>query len=194
MMQQHALVLLGCRGSGKDTLYQQFASDPAHFGAVRNCKFSELTKSLVASAFGVRREDLEDKLLRTTPVNPDYLGDLTTLDLLDALYHATHLSSSSCRRLAEANVKYTVARAKASKAPLLVFTDVRRKAEAEAVAREFPYTALHLHRVGTYPTDTDKGILDASDVLDACHYTIKSGESPEQTYTKVKTLLQKLEN
>ncbi len=188
MDSKHALVLLGCRGSGNDTLAAEFEkhSEP---GAVRNCKFSELTKSLVAAAFAVPRADLEDKLLRTTPVNPELLGDLTTLDLLDSLYHALFLDRPSCRRLKAANIKFTLELAKRSPARLLVFTDVRRAEEAHAVAAAFPFTAVHLHREGTEYSSTDNCVDDASYLLEAVHLRVPSSEQPFATYTRLSNLL-----
>lgn len=184
MNNKHALVLLGCRGSGKDTLAAEFEKH-AEPGAVRNCKFSELTKSLVAAAFAVPRSDLEDKFLRTTPVNEPLMGDLTTLDLLDSLYHALFLERLSCRRLKAANIKFTLELAKRSSARLLVFTDIRRTEEAQAVLQNFPYTAIHLHRRAAKPSSTDNCIDDVSYLLDARHFRIPDNESPEQTYTRL---------
>jgi hypothetical protein len=185
---KHALILLGCRGSGKDTLAAEFEkqSEP---GSVRNCKFSELTKSLVAAAFAVPRADLEDKLLRTTPINPELLGNLTTLDLLDSLYHALFLERPSCRRLKEANLKYTIELAHKSTANLLVFTDIRRIEEATAVLSNFSYTAVHLHRKGAKPAPTDNGIDDVSYLLEAHHLRIAEAEHPSATYTRLSNLL-----
>jgi hypothetical protein len=185
---KHALILLGCRGSGKDTLAAEFEkqSEP---GSVRNCKFSELTKSLVSAAFGVPRADLEDKYLRTSPVNPELMGNLTTLDLLDSLYHALFLERPSCRRLKEANVKFTIELAHRTTANLLVFTDIRRIEEANAVLSNFSYTAVHLHRKGATPSPTDNGIDDVSYLLEAHHLRITEREQPFHTYTRLSNLL-----
>ncbi len=185
MDSKHALILLGCRGSGKDTLAAEFEKH-AEPGAVRNCKFSELTKSLVAAAFAVPRADLEDKGLRTTPVNLELMGDLTTLDLIDSLFHASFLERPSCRRLKAANVKFTIELAKRSPARLLVFTDIRRTEEAHAVLQHFSYTAVHLHRQGATPSSTDNSIDDASYLLEASHLRIPEKEQPFETYTRLK--------
>lgn len=189
-MHQHALVLLGCRGSGKDTLareLQQQALDPA---LVYNCKFSALTKALVASAFGVPLADLEDKRLRTTPVNPDYMGDLTTLDLLDSLFLALSVDHPSTNRLKRANVIYCLGRARASQASLVVFTDVRRLSEAAEVVQAFPsHTFVYLSKHDAHESTSDRYIRDIAVEYSASTLRIRAKDTPDLTYKKLIGLL-----
>jgi hypothetical protein len=188
--QQHALVLLGVRNSGKDTLAKLFVEKAAP-GSVRICKFCELTKSLVAAAFAVPVSDLENKELRTLPLNPALMGDLSLLDLLDALFFATELPKPSCKRLAEANRIFCRELAKRAEAELLIFTDIRREEEAKVVLQTFPYTAVHLHRSGCKPAPTDSYIQDASNLLEAQHLSIRASETPQETYARLQALLLK---
>jgi len=188
-MIQHALVLLGCRGSGKDTLAKEFerqAHDPA---LVYNCKFSSLTKSLVAAAFGVPLSDLEDKRLRTTPVNPDYMGDLTTLDLLDSLFLALSVDHPSTNRLRRANVIYCLGRARASQASLVVFTDVRRLSEAREAAAAFPCTFVHLHKHDATEGTSDRYINDIAQEFGAYNLRIRKQDTPLVTYKRLQEIL-----
>jgi len=188
-MTQHALVLLGCRGSGKDTLAAEFQKQARDPSLVYNCKFSALTKSLVAAAFGVPLSDLEDKRLRTTPVNPDYMGDLTTLDLLDSLFLALSVDHPSTNRLKQANVTYCLGRARASNAPLLIFTDVRRMSEAREVADAFPCTFVHLHKHDAEEGTSDRYIRDIAKEFNALNVRIRKQDTPEITYKRIKELL-----
>lgn len=188
-MHQHGLVLLGCRGSGKDTLAKEFERQAHSPSLVYNCKFSSLTKSLVAAAFGVPLADLEDKSLRTTPVNPDYMGDLTTLDLLDSLFLALSVDHPSTNRLKQANVKYCLSRAKASQAPLVIFTDVRRLSEARQAAYAFPCTFVHLHKHDAIEGTSDRYIRDIAAEFSASNVRIRKQDTPTDTYNRIKGLL-----
>lgn len=189
-MKQHALVLLGCRGAGKDTLAAEFAKQAPNPSLVYNCKFSSLTKALVAAAFGVPLADLEDKRLRTTPVNPEYMGDLTTLDLLDSLFLALSVDHPSTNRLKRANVIYCLSRAKASQATLVVFTDVRRLSEAAEVVKAFPsYTFVYLSKHDAHESTSDRYIRDIAVEYNARTLRIRKNDTPDLSYKKLIGLL-----
>jgi hypothetical protein len=142
-----ALVLLGVSGAGKDTI-------ASHFPNSSNIKFSALTKILVARAFGVEEEKLEDKEWRNTSslsINGEQIF-LSAFDLLSALYHG-----APSTRLAQANIEWAMKQAKASTFP--IFTDVRRVLEMKAVVEAFTPLVILLSRPGATPTTNDKDIM-----------------------------------
>jgi hypothetical protein len=184
-MSINALVLLGFSGAGKDTI-------ASHFPSSSNIKFSALTKLLVARAFGVEEEKLEDKEWRNTSslfISGEQIS-LSAFDLLSALYHG-----APSTRLAQANIEWAMKQAKAS--PFPIFTDVRRVLEMKAVVEAFTPLVVFLSRQGVKPAANDK---DIRKVFEWCckqpivAVTLDNSFSVEQTTEQIKALIQTLNN
>lgn len=129
------LVILGNTGTGKDPLANGLVN---RFTGVKNVKFSEMTKVLLAQLFRVPRAYLEDKEWRTTKMTIGGVDtNVTPLKILNALYFGAQQSS-----LHQDNLRW-VAREVAESFP--VFTDIRRVSEFSAIRSLNPLVIRLVH-------------------------------------------------
>jgi energy-coupling factor transporter ATP-binding protein EcfA2 len=127
-----ALVLLGLRNSGKDTMFRALKE---LMPSAVNIKFSSFHKHLLGELMGIPQYVLENKTLRESlklafeggDVTFEYQSDVSMLDLLNALF----IGSAEVASLRKAHIEYAMLQFTESDFP--VFTDIRRHSELAAV-------------------------------------------------------------
>ena len=181
-MSYNALVLLGYSGVGKDTIANLLITDDKR---KVNVKFSALTKRLIERAFDYPTGALEDKQQRVEPLELNReLYELNAMDLLTALF------TSGNSRVEQAGLTYALRSIKPGQFP--VFTDVRRRQEAYAIAYNFNPLVLYLVRDDIFPSVNDSGIHFIYDCFakSSIHATINLvKDKPELTVETIKLLL-----
>jgi hypothetical protein len=138
-----ALVLLGLRNSGKDTMFHALKE---LMPSAVNIKFSSFHKHLLGELMGIPQSFLENKELRESyklalvkgEVTYDYLSDVSLLDLLNALF----IGSAEVESLRKAHIEYAMLQFTESDFP--VFTDIRRHSELAVVEYLNPLV-VHVH-------------------------------------------------
>ena len=193
-----ALVLLGRHRTGKDTMANllEFA-----YNRVINVKFSALSKRLVASALDLPYSATEDRHFRSEYCATKTFGvetDLSILDLLNVLYYGMESDTEAASRMVSAGIKYALTVAEGAYHP--VFTDIRRQLELDAVLERYPNCKIvRLTKEGEElqaPEAGDEQLQYLFDYISFARgsevHTIErqAGDSPSQTFTLLKEILQ----
>jgi hypothetical protein len=119
-----AIVLLGYRNSGKDSVFKALDE---RISGLRNIKFGAFNKTLVAELLEVPVSWMEDKTWRNEP----YFYGVTPLELIDALFVYSDTSEKFQQKIDETSL------VEVGTGEVLVFTDIRRERELSAVYNKY---------------------------------------------------------
>lgn len=154
-----AIVLLGYRNSGKDSLAKNLQEK---FTGVVNAKFGGYNKYLASEILKVPVSWFEDKKWRET----EYLENtgFTPLHLLNALF----AYSKENKKMQTDIDKWTLESLDSSLDKVVVFTDIRRKRELDSVIDFFADNVfyIHLSRAGLKAQEGDEEIDALVDSVD----------------------------
>jgi hypothetical protein len=139
-----AIVLLGYRKAGKDSIFKELAKKYR----VYNAKFASMGKTTVANICGVPLLCLEDRNWR----EEEFINNTSPRQLLDALFYLGEHDEA----YSEAVHNYCLDNIPSDYIP--VFTDVRRKLELEAIYKKYNPCEVGVHfvtREGLEPAKAD---------------------------------------
>ena len=191
------IILLGRHGAGKDTMAGLLK---VIYTGVFNAKFSEYSKRFVASALDIPYEYLNDREKRNDLSATGTFGftsDFSALDMLNVIYYGSLGDNPESKRFCEAGIRYTLSKAEYS--PRVVFTDIRRLQEAEAVLQYYDrlkvIVLVNNGAIGERLEPSDSNLPDLISSLYShkkteCHTIYRSAEdTPHKTFVKLQTLL-----
>lgn len=157
----NALVILGNRNSGKDSVAERLRLENFEKPFV-NVKFGAYNKRLIESALTLPEGTLDNKNLRTVPLC--FHTGCTPLDFVDVLFQGMSSGTDAAKRLQDYIQLETLQgfiRNHEQNDCIPVFTDVRRVEELRAIKREFTPLVFVLDGGVRAPgAETDQNLSD----------------------------------
>lgn len=149
-MELKALVLLGYRNTGKDSICKALQES---YSNIHNAKFGAYNKELAAHLTMCGVQKFEDKQWREQPMFSDHSFKPT--DLLNALFAFTKVNKNHRKTV------YTDTFGKIPFSSLPVFTDIRREEELNEVIGYYGSNCVvvfWLNRIGQEPSEGDEDL------------------------------------
>jgi len=197
MIFNNPIILLGRHGAGKDTMAHLLS---VKYSGVYNAKFSEYSKRFVASALDIHVSYLNDRVKReeiSATGTFGFTSDLTALDMLNILFHGSLSDTPEAKRFCEAGIRFILG--KSEFYPRVVFTDIRRLQEAEAVLQYYEKVTvvvlINKNSIGTQLEPSDANLPALVDKLQNnervnMHTLYRTAtDIPSDTFVKLQTLI-----